>query len=288
MPCYHPIPAVRESSKRPGLPDKNGMKLHPKGEAPSNWLPCQKCLGCRERQQQELAIRVEHEARNAEHKHFLTLTLDEEHIGDGGLHYREHMQKFWKRVRRDLKTPIKHLTCGEYGDRTRRAHYHAAVIGLQINDLKKWEGENSRSPTLEQKWGNGIVTISELTTDRIRYVAGYVLKKAGYRKQIYCDEYGEEMEAPFRKMSQGLGKEWITKYATDLQHGYLQHNGAKYSIPRYYADKIKANRPDIHQRIQERKAETWKELTEEDRRLLHNGEKIRQKEIRERKPRDGV
>lgn len=275
------------------------MKIHPKGE-PTHWLPCGKCLGCREMQQQQLVIRITHEARNATDKHFLTLTYDDDHLPKNqGLQKRD-MQLFWKRVRKMRETkrmqhrstqtvdPLKQLTCGEYGDRTRRAHYHAAAINLEIDDLKKWDTENSRSETIEKAWGNGIVTISELTEGRIKYVAGYVLKKAGYKKQIYCTEEGEELQPPYRDMSKGLGKQWIMKYQTDLRNGYLQEQGAKYTIPRYYRDIIKSTNPELDKFIREQQAKNWKELTPEDRRLLHTAEKIRSKEIREGKNRDRI
>lgn len=271
------------------------MKLHPKGE-PTHWLPCGKCLGCREIQQQQLALRVTHEATSYIDNHFLTLTYSEEQCPDGL--EKRHMQLFWKKIRRAQSrllhnrrshtlSQIKHLTCGEYGDQTRRPHYHAAALGLVINDLKKWDIENSTSETISNIWGMGIVTISPLTEDRINYVAGYVLKKAGYRKQIYCTEEGEELQSPYRDMSKGLGKAWIQKYQTDLRNGYLQHKGAKHTIPRYYMDIISKN-TQLKEYIEDQKTQNWKELTDQDRKLLHTGEKIRQKEIREQKNRSRV
>lgn len=276
MPCYHPIPGNKEFDARTG---KTRVKLHATGE-PDIWLPCGKCLGCREVTQQQLALRITHEARYHDGNHFLTLTYDEEKCPIGLS--KRHMQLMWKRTRKAFGAGIKHLTCGEYGDRTQRPHYHAAVLGLAVNDLKKWDSENHTSETLTKLWGNGIVTVSELTEARVQYVAGYVLKKAGYRRQTYCDEDGVELESPFRLMSKGLGKRWIDQYQNDLRLGYLQHNGAKYSIPRYYADRIKQNE-QLNQYIQNEKSKNWKQLTDENRKCLHNAEKIRQQQIREKR-----
>lgn len=259
------------------------MKLHPKTE-PTHWIPCGKCLGCREIQQQQIALRVIHEAKSHDNKHFLTLTYSEDKLPDGLI--KSDMQKLWKRLRRG-GAKFKHLTCGEYGDRTQRPHYHAAVLGLAINDLKKWDSENSTSETLTNQWGNGIVTVSELTDARIQYVAGYVLKKAGYRRQIYCDEDGVDLQPPYRDMSKGLGKEWITRYQTDLRNGYLEHDGAKHTIPRYYKDIISKNEP-LNNYIEQKKTENRKELTAEDRYNLNTGEKIRIKQIKDRRARDQV
>lgn len=255
------------------------MKLH--APEPTHWLGCGKCLGCREMQQQELAIRVQHEARYYDSNHFLTLTYDEENLPDG-LQKRE-MQLMWKRTRKATGAKFKHLTCGEYGERTQRPHYHAAVLGLPIDDLKKWDSENSTSETLTKIWGNGNVLIAPLTTERIRYVAGYVLKKAGYKKQIYCDPDGVELEPPFRTRSQGLGKTWIQDYKNDLRHGYLQEQKAKYSIPRYYKDILKKNDPKLLERIENENANRLKEMTSKDLECLHTGEKIRQQQLKDRR-----
>lgn len=285
MPCYHPIPAQLEHDYRPGQPPKRRMKLHPKGE-PTHWLPCGTCLGCREIQQQQLSLRVIHEAKSHGNNQFLTLTYDDDKLPDGL--QKADLQKFWKRLRKNTNQQFKYLACGEYGERTHRPHYHAAVLGLAIDDLKKWDSENSRSQAIENIWKNGIVTVSELTQDRIRYVAGYVLKKAGYRKQIYCDEDGVELENPYRDMSKALGKKWIERYQTDLRNGYLQHEGAKFTIPRYYKDYIKSKNPDLDRHIEQQKSNNWKELTAENRTQLHTAEKIRQKEIKEQKSREKV
>lgn len=277
MPCYHPIPAIRVSK---------GMQLHPKHEEPTHWLPCSRCLGCREQQQQTLAIRLIHESRYYRDKTFLTLTYDEANEPKG-LQKRE-LQLFWKRLRKSIATnskgaePLKYLACGEYGDRTKRPHYHAAVLGLEIQDGKRWDSENDRSAWLEEIWGKGIVTNSELTPERIRYTAGYVLKKAGYRKQTYCDEDGVELEGPFRVMSQVLGKQWVQEYASDLRNGYLLHEGARYSIPRYYLDKVKTENEKVKTQIETSKLKDHLKREKPERDRLKAAEVIREKTIRER------
>lgn len=290
MPCYHPIPAQITPDR-----GKKRVEIHPKGE-PSHWLPCGKCLGCREVKQQELALRLKHEMRFTENNHFLTLTYNEE-SEPSGLDKRE-LQNFWKRLRKNLakmdakiykENPLKYLSCGEYGDKRQRPHYHAAALNLPLSNLKQWDKENKTSELLTETWGNGIVTVSELTELRIDYVAGYVLKKAGYKKQWYTtqptkEEWGEWREIlqePYRDMSKGLGKRWIEKYTTDVQHGYVKHKGAKHTIPRYYREYIESTNEKLHQQIENKKAENWKELTAEDRILLHNQEKIRQMQIRQ-------
>lgn len=273
MPCYHPKPAKRAEG--------GGITFALRGEEPQLWIPCQNCLGCREQQQQQLAIRLLHESREASHKIFLTLTYDDEHE-PAGLEKRQ-LQLFMKRLRRKTNAKIKYLACGEYGDRTQRPHYHAAMLGLAITDRIKWDSENYRSEQLEATWGQGIVTVSDLTDDRARYVAGYVLKKAGYRKQTYCDEDGVELEAPFRVMSKGMGRQWLKKYQNDLRHGYMQHDGVKYTIPRYYKDIIKKENKTLQAQIETEREKIQNITPDKDR--LKTAEIIRQKQIRETRQR---
>lgn len=208
---------------------------------------------------------------------FLTPTYDDAHLPVGlQLH---HMQRFWKRLRRHSRTQLKTFYCGEYGDSTRRPHYHAAVFGLNpFGDEKRWDSENHRSETLDKIWGLGMVTISELTTDRMAYVAGYVMKKAGYTKQHYIevgdDGIAVEHQAPFRRMSQGIGKRWLDKYATDLKTGYVQHEDFKAAIPRYYLDRLKKQDPFLAAWIQHHKDEAREKMPTPDRARLDAAEKI--------------
>jgi hypothetical protein len=48
---------------------------------------------------------------------------------DGSLNV-AHFQKFMKRLRDRIKPlKIRFFHCGEYGDKTRRPHYHALIFG---------------------------------------------------------------------------------------------------------------------------------------------------------------
>ncbi len=72
MPCYHPIPALREFAG----PGKTRMKLH--AAAPTHWLPCGVCIGCRDLKAAQWALRLKHESRQHSHNTFLTLTYDDD------------------------------------------------------------------------------------------------------------------------------------------------------------------------------------------------------------------
>lgn len=271
MACYHPNPA------RELAPGRIKFKVAP--EYATHWLPCGKCLGCRDAETATWALRLQHEARSHSHNTFLTLTYDDAHL-PLGLQIPD-MQKFWKRLRRALPNKIKTFYCGEYGDRTKRPHYHAAVFGsVTQGDETRWDNDNLTSESLNAIWGNGLVTISELTPYRMAYVAGYVLKKAGYKKQLYCDEDGVELQPPFRKMSVGLGKQWLEKYANDLRLGYAQTEGRKLSIPRYYNEIIKKTRPDLAEMIQKNKDTEREKRPPPDKNRNKAAEKIREQQVK--------
>lgn len=286
MACYHPKPARQMAGR---------MRLGVAPQYATHWLPCGSCIGCIEAQALTWAIRLKHESRSHSHSTFLTLTYDVENEPNG-LSI-PHMQAFWKRLRRKLPATIKVFYCGEYGDKTKRPHYHAAVFNYTpFPDSKKWDTENTVSETLNAIWGKGRVTQSELTPYRMAYVTGYVLKKAGYKRQVYCDVDGVELQAPFRRMSQGLGKNWLQKYASDLRHGCVHHDGYKVAVPRYYQDILKKalnvygpkTLQEIHYAeqatlLQSAKDERRANMEQPDRDRCRAAEQIRHQQIKKRK-----
>lgn len=274
MACYQPIPAHREAA---------GMVYYSK--SPTHWLACQVCIGCREDQSRTWALRLQHETRYHSHTKFLTLTYDDENLPDG-LDKRE-LQLFWKKLRKQSRNTLRYFACGEYGDRTQRPHYHSVVYGLEdFEDTTRRDSENDQSPTLDKIWGNGDVTISEATPGRMAYVTGYVLKKAGYRKQVYCDEDGVELEPPFRVMSRGLGMAWVHHFAQDLRNGHANvpnDSGIKAGIPRYYRDYIKRYWPGLDLQIQTKLDERRATLPEPDPARLRAAQYIKEQLIKNKK-----
>lgn len=278
MACFDPIPGVLEYVS----PGKRRLKLH--ANEPTHWIGCGKCLGCKDEYAAKWALRLKHESRSHSHNTFLTLTYDEEHAPTGL--NKKDLQDFWKRLRKQAASTglprIKYFACGEYGDRTRRPHYHAAVFGLDRRpDSKRWDLDNEVSETLNNLWGMGRVLQSELTTPRMAYVTGYVLKKAGYKK-LYCDEDGVELQGPFQVMSTGLGKQWVNKYAGDLREGWTLTENRKVGIPRYYTDLLKKIQPDLANEIQEAKDERRASLPEPDPARLRAARTIREQKIKQR------
>lgn len=130
---------------------------------PTDW-PCQKCLPCRINKQRLWTIRLVLEAGSHPASSFVTLTYDPEHYpADGSVSLRA-AQLFLKRLRRSVG-PFRYFIVGEYGDRTFRAHYHAALFGVR-------DGYG-----VQDAWGQGHIHSSGLGIESARYLAGYVCKK---------------------------------------------------------------------------------------------------------------
>lgn len=84
---------------------------------------CGHCVACKMQRSREWSFRLNCEAYYWKDACFLTLTYDNEHLpSDNSLH-KEDLQKFFKRLRKDIDYPIKYYACGEYGDRFKRPHY---------------------------------------------------------------------------------------------------------------------------------------------------------------------
>lgn len=269
MPCYHPIRAYQ---KRPGDPVAMGP---PTGTATLE-LPCGSCLGCKTRRAQQWAIRAEHEASLFTHNCFLTLTYDEKGLPDNGHLVPEHLRHFIKALRQDRQRAIRragrrhrpvphsylsgpgqrvrYLACGEYGA-GERPHYHLLLFNCDFEDKYQVGKGLWESPTIAKLWKRGGHRLGELTGASANYVAQYTIKKQGTEPP--CDPDGVVRPAPFIRMSlkPGIGAEWIKKYKSDAQHGYIIKDGDKHLVPRFYIKQLQKNDPLLAEQVQWRAAQ---------------------------------
>lgn len=84
---------------------------------------CGHCLACKIQRSREWSFRLSVEASYWKDASFLTLTYNDENLPPDGSLVKADLQKFFKRLRKDLANPIKYYACGEYGDRFKRPHY---------------------------------------------------------------------------------------------------------------------------------------------------------------------
>lgn len=195
-------------------------------------VDCGHCLACRIKRRSSWVTRMEHEfVTQGAQALFVTLTYNDANCPkDGGLSKR-HLQLFFKRLRRTMdyhcdKTKFRYYACGEYGDITRRPHYHFIIFGL-TNKYRK---------LLFDTWGMcdpvGFKCKVVLNDDNkaFRYVAGYVNKKlgSGFNHAFYKEN---GIIPPFQLQSKGIGKDFFFRIGTPL---FILKKGVETIPPRYY------------------------------------------------------
>lgn len=171
---------------------------------------------------------------------FLTLTYDDEHLPVTGSLVKDDLQKFWKRLRKDLDFPIRYYACGEYGDERMRPHYHAIVFGLPYNKNSRQLVKDNWTLCDPFRFDYNPAKHSEqgfapVSPDDIRYVCGYVQKK--YNGKMARDIYGDRIP-PFSVSSRGLGLRFAQDNKERLEKGEITFRGHPVSVPRYYINKL--------------------------------------------------
>lgn len=202
----------------------------------------------------------------SEKANFVTLTYDDENLPFDLSLDKEHIQNFLKLLRYHSGSKIRYFLCGEYGEKTNRAHYHI-ILFHNIENLKE---------EIDKCWKKGMSHIGLVSPASIRYVLNYIKKEQA--KKIGFNY----VTKPFQLMSKGLGLRYLQKNEEKLiKRGYLIIDGYKYSIPRYYRKKSDALDEKVRLQIEEqndkRKAPTIQEVDKslalqpsKDRQLVRN------------------
>lgn len=209
-------------------------------------LPCGKCVECRLEYGRQWAVRCVHEASMYENNSFITLTYDDQHLKSEKLIY-EDFQKFMKRLRKIQNEPIGVFVTGEYGEKTKRPHWHAIIFNWYPRDATYLRSNELgdrifSSATLEKIWGKGKCELGSVTFRSAGYCARYAAKKL-----IHGKDQDHEYHPISKKSSKhAIGKKWLEKNWRDVfTHGVLVlQDGTTTSIPRYYEKWFKENHPD--------------------------------------------
>lgn len=223
-------------------------------------LPCGKCLHCRLEYARSWAIRCMHEASIHENNIFLTLTYNDDHLGDGRLDYRD-FQLFMKKLRKLQNEPIGFNVVGEYGERTKRKHWHAIIFNFRPSDsthlYKSDSGHDvSHSSTIERLWGRGRIEFGSVTLDSANYVSRYSAKKL-----VHGNDDQHQFHPISRKSNKhAIGKRWLERHWPDLfNYGQLLIDGKPAgAIPRYYEKWLQQHQPEawIHYVTQTKERKT--------------------------------
>jgi len=179
---------------------------------------------------------------------------------------------------------LRYYMCGEYGDKTQRAHYHMCLYGWDPSDKRFYTTSGSKihsriytSKTLDKIWGNGQVWTGEVTFESAAYVARYIMKKVNGEKakkhyERVDPETGEiinrKPEYTHMSLKPGIGAAWLQKYKSDVYpEGTVLARGHRGKSPKYYDQKYKKTNPmeyedllfERHKEQQKRPGENSKE-----------------------------
>lgn len=277
------------------------------GPAPVNGKiqPCKQCLECRIAYSQSWAVRLMHESKSHENACFLTLTYDNENLPKNASLNPTHLQTFWRDLRARLNyhyeeesnTKIKYFAVGEYGDKTQRPHYHAALFGGPFSVHGDVRGRDQEGDShsggrqfthddIAQVWPYGIHRYSELTFESAAYVARYIVKKvSGTLKEVH---YGDR-ESEFSRSSNGIGKAFAELWKEDIYpHDKVVIPGTgSFAVPQYYDRILEKVDPALFAYVKlqrEREAPTSDEWYQQlaDRVRTGGFNKLRQKEFGKR------
>lgn len=223
---------------------------------------CKECPACLMNHRMEVAIRLNYDLLSPRcvDSIFLTLDYDDDHLEynvvdeNTGEVYPlasvnpKTLRDYWKRVRNALnydseQTELFYYASGEYGDTTKRPHYHAVVYLLGKPTQKI-----SLADALQKSWTfcqwNPVKIAKCIQKPKTKGALLYSAKHNVKRCQ------GIEGQFPyFQRMSKGYGSEFFTQYPTEVE--FLKRNMFLYldntykvAAPRYYLDKLGLKRPE--------------------------------------------
>lgn len=247
-------------------------------------IPCKHCWACQLKYSAEWATRLTWEAQRYEHKFYITLTYNEEHLPiyeqmkyidkDGDVTIYENdgtwtgclqpkdtkkfintLRKFYER--RGL-TDIKYFYCGEYGEQG-RPHYHMILLGapLDINQFYDFHVDpvhkklHWKSKEIDKWWGKGFADVAEVEWNSCAYVARYCMKKINTENDTrYYAEQGKYKE--FIRMSRrpGIGMRYYDEnkekiYKYDeVIQRTIKGNVSSFKPPKAFDKKFKEEFPE--------------------------------------------
>lgn len=178
-------------------------------------VPCGTCLPCMRQKRAFWSHRLQSDIQAAypTGSSFVTLTIE----GADPKLSKAQLSNFFRSLRRHLGFNPKHFALGDYGDRTKRAHYHAIIIGL----------DPSQKPLVSRCWPHGFTDVDVATPGRINYILNYLEKLApAYRRQF--EEAG--LQPPFTSISRGIGQSLFD----NNPDGRYWMNGRWYTFPWYW------------------------------------------------------
>jgi len=264
MACFHPVQGFQRRDNN-GI-GWGGSQVY--SDRPMT-VPCGHCIGCVKRSKRDWSIRIMHEAQMHADNWFATLTYDDEHLPEGGTLIRTDPPKFVRALRRKGHK-LSYFAMGEYGSEKLRPHYHLALFGLRLDDVKesgsKKQGASHTSEEIATVWGKGFAPLAPLTPGAAAYIAGYIQKK-GDNKEERSERYERGVsretgeiytvlpERPTMSNRPAIGRRWIERFWREVYpNDFVVMNGQEIIPPRYYDRWLSKNQPDTWEKVQTNRA----------------------------------
>lgn len=171
---------------------------------------CGQCLPCRVNRNRIWSSRILLESMLHHSSVFVTLTYNDENLPPNGSVLPEHLKNFWKRLRRAIyPLTIRYFACGEYGEETKRPHYHAAIFGLSPLDEK----------IIGKCWPFGFIHVGDITIQSAQYISKYIQKGMTNGNSTYVTEKlcGRHPEFARMSLKPGIGADAVDKLGDFLE-----------------------------------------------------------------------
>lgn len=211
-------------------------------------VPCGHCPGCLYTYASSWAFRLLQEEKVSDSSHFITFTYNDDNIlrSPSGLKtlYKRDLQLFFKRLRRLHDTtpyshlPIKYYAVGEYGNKTKRPHYHAIIFNANVDLIELAWARRDKYNGVRNIIGE--IYYGDVSGASVGYTLKYIHKGKTVPQNPFDDRVRE-----FSLISKGVGKSYLTEnminwHLADLHNrNYVNlDGGVKIAMPRYYYSKI--------------------------------------------------
>lgn len=183
-------------------------------------IPCNRCFNCKINKSKVWAARCLYESYEWKYSYFITLTYDDEHLKFVDHSYipltgefrrvptlcKRDIQLFIKRLRKHIdyhdQGKLKYFVVGEYGDKTKRPHYHMILFtNTCIHDLalhkKNKDGDALyTSRFLDSVWKLGHTITGMFSVETAAYTARYTMKKLYGDEKAYLYDSGLIKQQP--------------------------------------------------------------------------------------------
>ncbi len=186
-------------------------------------VPCGKCYSCKRSRLNGWRLRLLYEFYRYPNSVFVTLTFDEYYLGRFSSNYNKAIRLWLDRCRKRFGKQLRHFIIGEYGETTRRFHYHGILFNTGKVDYDE----------MRALWKYGHIFLGYCKLDTVHYVCKYLTK----------DAPPGSPPPPRIIASQGIGELFVERYKNEpLKHDYKPYltsqKGYRIALPRYLKDKL--------------------------------------------------